>query len=231
MSPYLEHMSGSVTIVAMSDSHGKHREVVIPPCDILIHAGDISQFDRREHYVDFFKWFSEQPAERLVLIGGNHDTSLEDSRKQEYLLSYPQIHYLENSGVEIMGLNIWGSPVQTDFFNMAFSRKRSVREVEWAKVPENVDVLVSHCPPFGVLDKNDGDSFTGCDVLMDNIMRTRPKLCLFGHIHEAYGVKAKMLNGSPCVFANCSVVNRQRKVVNKPWVFQIKDGVVSYRSA
>lgn len=222
-------MIEKVTIVAMSDSHGKHRDVIVPPCDILIHAGDITNFNDRGHYDDFFKWFQEQPATHKVFIGGNHDDYLEDHpHDNEYLLSYPQIHYLENTGIELMGLKIWGSPVQTDFFKMAFSRKRIEREVEWAKVPEGVDVLVSHCAPFGVLDRNEGDNFTGCDVLMDNIVRVRPKLCLFGHIHEAYGVTSKILNGSPCVFANCSVVNRERKVVNKPWMFQMKDGILSY---
>jgi Icc-related predicted phosphoesterase len=222
-------MTQPVTIAAISDTHGKHREIAVPECDILIHAGDISNFDRREHYVDFFEWFATRDAQHLVLVGGNHDQYFVDRRDHnEYLLSYPGIHYLENEGVELMGLRIWGSPVQSDLFDMAFCYSRRRRTQEWAKVPDGVDVLVSHCPPLSVLDQNMEGISTGCDILMDTIRRIKPKLTLFGHIHEAYGVRAKDIDGTTCTFANCSVVNRWRKVENEPWLFKIEDGEVFY---
>lgn len=227
-------MTQPVTIAAISDTHGKHREIVVPECDILIHAGDISNFDRREHYVDFFKWLDERPATHKVLLAGNHDQYFaEHSGHNEFLLWYPGIHYLESSGVELMGLKLWGSAAQPDVLRlhgkpMAFCYSRERRGAEWNKAPDGTDILVSHCPPLNILDKNMEGITAGCDIVMDTIRRIKPKLTLFGHIHEAYGVRAKDIDGTVCTLANCSAVNKWRNVENGPWLFKIENGEVFY---
>lgn len=216
-----------VIISALSDTHGMHREVVVLPCDILIHCGDISQFDDGSHYKDFVQWFSEQPAIHKIFIGGNHDEHLEEhGRDSPYLAPYPDVIYLDGSGAEIMGLKIWGSAVQPRTFDMAFTRNRTQLKEAWDKAPSDADIIVSHCPPYGILDRNVNGEHAGCDVLLRAIKRVGPRLNLFGHIHEAYGVTSKTFDGKTSVFANCSSVNRQRKVANAPWRFQIKDGNV-----
>jgi Icc-related predicted phosphoesterase len=219
-------MGKEVIIVAMSDSHGNHRDVHVPECDILIHAGDISNFNKSEHYDDFFPWFSSQPAKHKILIGGNHDDILDSQAKWVFLSRFPDIIYLDGDMVELGGLRIWGSPIQPRPFKMAFCREREERSLVWKRLPSDIDIVVSHCPPFGFLDKNVEGNSVGCDVLRDAIALKRPKLSLFGHIHEAYGITS---NGET-VFANCSVVNRTRRVVNQPWVFKMVDGRIEVRA-
>ena len=55
--------------------------------------------------------------------------------------------YLENSGTELLGLKIWGSPVQPEFNNWAFNvaRRAAIRRY-WQMIPEGTDVLVTHEP-------------------------------------------------------------------------------------
>lgn len=215
-------MSKEVIIVAMSDSHGNHEDVDIPECDILIHAGDISNFNRAEHYESFFPWFSSRPAKHKLFIGGNHDDILDSEAKQMLLNRFPELTYLEGKLVEINGLRIWGSAIQPRPFQMAFCREHQARVEAWKRMPKDVDIVVSHCPPYGVLDKNVGGQRVGCSVLRDALIAKPPILNLFGHIHEEYGITSKRLGDVDCVFANCSVVDRTRCVVNKPWVFGIK---------
>lgn len=219
-------MSEGVIIVAMSDSHGNHRDVTVPECDILIHAGDISNFNKREHYLDFLAWFSEQPAIHKVFIGGNHDDELDGGIGPSLLSQHPDLIYLEGEMVELMGLKVWGSAVQPRVFNMAFCRPRADLIRTWDQMPSGMDVVVSHCPPYGLLDKNLNGEHVGCDVLKSALSSKPPLLNVFGHIHEAHGVTSQMVGGERCVFANCSVVNRKREVANKPWMFQIANGQV-----
>src|ERR1700734_3849634 len=99
----------SVTIVLLSDTHELHRDVEVPPGDLLIHAGDIT-FCSRDPAVlpNFNEWLGELPHPHKVVIPGNHDSLLlrETGRNQ-----ITNAHLLINSGVEVEGLRIWGSPV------------------------------------------------------------------------------------------------------------------------
>ena len=61
-------------------------------------------------------------------------------------------------------------------------------------VPSGVDVLISHQPPFGVLDEA-GESgkvyHCGSESLAQRIHEVRPSYCLFGHVHAGYGMTEK----------------------------------------
>ena len=59
-------------------------------------------------------------------------------------------------------------------------------------IPENTDILVTHGPPQGFHDEVDeaysGPQNVGCPHLRRAIERIRPRLHVFGHIHEGHGV-------------------------------------------
>jgi Icc-related predicted phosphoesterase len=96
--------------------------------------------------------------------------------------------YLENSGTELLGLKFWGSPVQPEFNNWAFNvaRGAAIRRY-WQMIPESTDVLVTHGPPFGVLDKSlPSTPHLGCEELAKAIEQIRPQLNIFGHIHGGH---------------------------------------------
>ncbi len=216
-----------IKIVSMSDSHGKHQEVIVPECDILLHSGDVSMFGKESQTVDFFQWFDAQKATHKVLVGGNHDLIFE---KHPFVLkallkTHPSISYLEDSGVTIKGLTIWGSPVQPWFYDWAFNRREEEIKKHWNMIPEETDILVLHSPPYGILDQNLSGMHCGCPSLKARIKITQPKVVVFGHIHEGYGVETtKWETGKSTLFLNSSVVDRSRTVTNKPIVFEIELG-------
>lgn len=124
-------------------------------------------------------------------------------------------HYLENSGVEVAGLRIWGSPITPWFFDWAFNRQRGadIRRY-WAQIPDQIDVLLTHGPPYGIRDLNWQGTLTGCEDLNQRVWEVAPKLHVFGHIHEAYGITE--VNGTQ--FVNAANLNLQYQPVHAPVV-------------
>lgn len=208
-------------IVAISDTHNKHSQVVVPECDILIHAGDFSMGGRASEVKSFLDWFSVQPAKHLVLIAGNHDLSFENSPefKTRILGFYPNINYLEDSAITLEGLKIYGSPFQPEFGNWAFNlpRGKALRD-KWAQIPDDTNILVTHGPPMGILDTVSFDGLqVGCLDLLERIDKLSIRLHVFGHIHENHGrVKAKNT-----IFSNVAIVDDRYRVVNQPMVFSL----------
>ena len=58
---------------------------------------------------------------------------------------------------------------------------------------EPVDIVVSHCPPSGILDgwtspAHPGERISlGSTRLLDYLQRSQPRLLICGHVHEAQG--------------------------------------------
>jgi Icc-related predicted phosphoesterase len=179
-----------VKLVALSDTHGLHDRLAVPPCDVLVHAGDFSPRGTREDAVNFLLWFDAQPAKRRILVAGNHDCFVEEhpAEWKRMLLSYPGITYLNDSGCEYGGLRFWGSPITPKFFDWSFMRERGheIRK-HWALIPQDTDVLITHGPPRGVGDRNDRGEFCGCADLTERVFDVEPRLHVFGHIHEGRG--------------------------------------------
>ena len=85
---------------------------------------------------------------------------------------------------------IWGSPWSAAFCSMAFNVPRGPASTQlYAGIPDDTDVLVSHGPPYGILDRIARDSrHVGCDRLRARTAQIRPRLHVWGHIHEDRGV-------------------------------------------
>lgn len=112
-------------IIAISDTHGKHRHLSVPEGDVLIHAGDISGSGRKDQVVDFMEWFTEQNHPHKIFIAGNHDFFFERAGLEEICSIIPKsIIYLNDSGIEINGIKFWGSPITPWFNSWAFNRNR-----------------------------------------------------------------------------------------------------------
>lgn len=234
-------------ICHFSDTHGKHKQIVVPECDILICSGDVSPLGYVYSLREYAKWFTKQTqATWRVWIGGNHDRKLDpkfqhiDSHIVEEEVFKPygineagsNTFYLENNSVEIMNINIWGSPVTPWFHGntWAFNKHRG-HEIEevWKNIPIDTDILVTHGPPKFKLDKTTNppsssepnyhlisDGYVGCDRLAYHVKRVKPLLHLFGHIHEEYGYcydeDSNYFNGSIC--------NLRYEAVNHPWLIE-----------
>jgi len=115
-----------------------------------------------------------------------------------------EIIYLENSGVEVAGYKIWGSPISPTFFNWAFMANRGDDiQKYWDMIDEDVDILITHGPPMGTLDMTTRGESVGCWDLARAVERTKPQLHVFGHIHNQQGIVEK--DGT--IYVNASVLN------------------------
>jgi Icc-related predicted phosphoesterase len=205
--------------VAIADTHGKHKELILPLGDILIHAGDISMKGEEREVVQFLDWFSQQDFAHKILIAGNHDFYFErEPEDQIEKIMPPGITYLKDSGIVLNDYRIWGSPITPWFFDWAFNRHRGdpIRR-HWDLIPADTDILITHGPPFRVLDSTREGQHVGCKDLLHVIDKVRPKAHLFGHIHESYGELNR--DGTRCI--NASVLNEKYELTNKPIVFEI----------
>lgn len=205
-------------VVCISDTHTLHEGIQLPPGDLLIHAGDLTSRGALTDVQAFATWFADQPHRHKVLIAGNHDFCFQRAPTQAEPL-VAGFHYLRDHGVEIEGLRIWGSPWQPWFHDWAFNLPRGepLRKV-WAKIPAGTDVLVTHGPPARHCDLTATGEHAGCEDLLARIQAIRPRLHVFGHIHEAHGV----LRDEHTTFVNASICNLAYEPVQPPIVIDIE---------
>ena len=207
-------------IVLISDTHNLHSKITIPECDILIHAGDATGRGTLQEVSSFLYWLSQQPAKHKVAIPGNHDWLFDrDPFMARNLLSqYSDIIMLNDELKEVMGLKIYGSPVTPRFFDWAFNADEDDLYETWSKIPDGIDILVTHGPPHGVLDLTDEGKSIGCPILANEIMyRIKPKYHIFGHCHEGYG--RQKIEG--ITYINASTCDRKYQPANPPIILDI----------
>jgi Icc-related predicted phosphoesterase len=208
--------------VAIADTHSRHHYIKLPKGDVLIHAGDVSYRGEKIEIEDFFKWFSKLDYPYKILIAGNHDFYFEKAKQKELQSIIPEnIIYLNDSGTVIDDIKIWGSPVTPQFFQWAFNKGRgSEIRKHWNMIPEDTDILVTHGPPFGILDQTINERHVGCKDLLRRVVELKPSVHVFGHIHEAYGTAKDM----GVRYINASQMNDQYQVVHKPIIFEVQPG-------
>jgi Icc-related predicted phosphoesterase len=212
-------------ITFISDTHTKHNQITydLPGGDLLIHAGDISSMGYKHEIQQFLKWFNKlDNYTHKIFIAGNHDWGFKDSPKmcQEILEFYDKVTYLEDN-MELIGddyessVKIWGSPWQPEFCNWAFNLPRNGEELKhkWDLIPQDIDILVTHGPAYGKLDKIIGEyENLGCELLTERIKIIKPKIHVCGHIHSGYGY---VFDGETH-FINASVLGEHYQYTNKP---------------
>lgn len=228
------------SICAISDSHNKHKELNIPEVDFLFHCGDWT-FNGYKHEIESFaKWLNDQPAKHVVIIPGNHELQFEKDfpESKGWLLNHcPHAHLLIDESITINEIKIHGSPVQPYFCNWAYNRapgnepkkyviSRGDRYKEklvlpikphFDLIPNGTNILLTHCPPFGVLDQTtyaDGtvrDEHLGSEDLMNRVKEIKPDLHFFGHIHHPGG-NQRHFDGTS--FYNASVCDETYQVTN-----------------
>lgn len=177
---------------------------------MLIHAGDLSWNGTEEEIADFIEWFGALNYRHKIFIAGNHDDCLDRAGIE----GMPHnCYYLCNSGIEIEGVKIWGIP----FFLSDEILWADLYPKKIARIPQQTDILVSHCPPFGILDKSAFGANMGNEDLRKQVEIINPRYHLFGHIHEAYGV----YKTSRTTFVNGAVVDENYEPVNHPVVITI----------
>jgi Icc-related predicted phosphoesterase len=199
-------------ILHLSDTHSCHYSLQkLPAADVIIHSGDVSLAGTSEEVIDFMDWFGELDYKYKIFIAGNHDECLDGKHRGVIQMCLPdKCFYLYNSGIEIEGIKFWGVP-----FFMSDDIKDQSPQI-MAQIPADIDVLITHRPPYGILDIA-GNITYGCPYLLQSILRIKPQYHLFGHIHDAYGIE----KSNHTIFVNASLMNENYELVNEPVLLEI----------
>lgn len=210
-------------LVFVSDTHLRH-SFIVPEGDVLVHCGDFSMIGDARQISAFNEWLKDQPHRYKIVIAGNHDIGFEEAPEAaRRLLSEPI--YLQDSSIVIEDVKFYGSPWQPWFMDWAFNFPRGTvgREqarATWAKIPPQVDVLVTHGPPYGVLDRVVGSTsreHLGCRHLLARVKEVRPKIHAFGHIHSGHGTNRH----GDTLFVNASICDEAYMPTLKPVVVDL----------
>ena len=181
-------------ILHISDTHGYHwRLYNLPPADVIVHSGDLTANGEDEEVYDFIQWFENLDYTYKIFIPGNHDINLYDAQLEGLAKN---IYALYNSGITIENIHFYGIP-----FYACFSNTLRYQQMINA-IPTGTDVLITHQPPLGVLDKNvtNGGNFD----LLNKVYQIHPQLHLYGHIHENEGIETI----DDITFSNAALGNR-----------------------
>jgi Icc-related predicted phosphoesterase len=211
-----QHTPDCLTLVLISDTHDMHREVEVPNGDLLIHAGDFTMDSRSARaLIDFNEWLGELPHTFCVVIPGNHDFVVEDPSRRQLITN---ASLLINEGIKVMGLRIWGSPTTPllgEAFGVVSDRDRAKL---YSRIPADTDILVTHGPPYGILDQAPGSEYhAGCKQLLAAVSRIKPMLHVFGHAHAGYGTFRTL----DTLFVNAALPGNGFDMSNPPHVFRL----------
>jgi Icc-related predicted phosphoesterase len=214
-------------IVCISDTHGYAPG--LPEGDVLVHAGDLTPHGSTNHLRRAAEWISKQPFKYKIAIAGNHDWGLyrEDTRRvcEEFFRS-EGINYLCDEGIELEGLRFWGSPWVPEYGHWAFMRPENSPDVvaAYRKIPTGIDVLITHTPPYGILDRTDTGVEAGSKTLLTELVRIGPRVHVFGHIHEGHGQVFRYIGGHGTMFVNASTCNVVYEPMQAPMIIDIFPG-------
>jgi predicted phosphodiesterase len=241
-----------VRIVCISDTHLQWKPVdQIPEGDVLIHAGDLTMTGSYLEVVRACATLSRFPHPRKLLIAGNHDALFQTRPGDAKVAVGDAITYLEDSGVEIGGLRFWGSPWTPRYYDWSFQLERKRPESErpfllrdrgqvmaldasgrptlrwaedhWKQIPQDTDVLITHGPPYGILDKagydlaSKTDLHVGDEALLDVVKQIRPRVHVFGHIHSSPG----QVEQDGTIFVNATMCDESYRWLRKPIVIDL----------
>ena len=194
-------------VLHISDTHGKHRLFQnLPPADIIVHSGDMSEDGKENEVLDFLEWFCDLDYLCKIFVAGNHDLCL-DGGQIEGLPD--NCFYLCNSGIEFNGIKFWGIP-----YFISNELNGDTAQLTY-KIPQKTDILITHIPPYGILDF-EGNTHFGCLDLQQFVLKIRPKYHLFGHIHSGYGIEKTQYT----TFSNASLI-RKNSIENNPFLLEI----------
>lgn len=220
-------------IACISDTHGKYKNIDWPEADVLVMAGDllpnffrISEKDalnQLDYIVDqFYDILHDLTYKNIIVVPGNHDWAFEKYTLQCInALNSNKVHVLIDKSFIIDGIKFYGSPWQTWFHNWSFNFPKNDLQVAyntWQRIPSDVNVLVVHGPPFGILDECADGQRVGCPMLAKRIPNlSNMKLAVYGHIHESYG---SLIDPNGITHINASLCDLHYNPVNPVQVFE-----------
>lgn len=207
-------------VVAISDTHGTHKELKMPEGDVLIHTGDGLDWGTEKELLSLNEWFGTLKYKKILYVPGNHDIIIgENTEYARSLMTNATI--LIDELISIDGVKIYGSPWSPTYGDWEFMKPDLNLTKHWENIPENVDILATHSPPYGILDRNYRGQLCGSQTLMKAVYEKKPKFHCFGHIHEGSAGSGRYVI-EPTTFINSAIVVSWYDTMDKyPQVFEI----------
>lgn len=223
-------------IDCISDLHGY--EPNLTGGDLLLLCGDYTKANTLPQWAQFFRWLKYQDYRKKILIAGNHDGFFqtaysdveeppdEDKDLLEDAELEAEFEYLCDSGTEFEGLKIWGSPWSVWLHGIhpkckSFMDSESKLQKKFEAIPADIDILMTHTPPYLVLDTNQDKKACGSIQLRHQLdTRIFPRFHFFGHIHENHGQsvifkKPGNVTERNTLCCNVSVVDENYKFIDQ----------------
>ncbi|RXM31733.1 Metallophosphoesterase MPPED2 [Acipenser ruthenus] len=211
--------AGHTRFVCVSDTHSRTDGIQMPYGDVLLHTGDLTELGLPSEVKKFNDWLGSLPYEFKIVIAGNHELTFDkefmsELVKQDYY-RFPSVSklkpedfdnvqsllsnclYLQDSEVTVKGFRIYGAPWTPWFNGWGFNLPRGQSLLDkWNLIPEGIDILMTHGPPLGFRDWVPKElQRVGCVELLNTVQRrVRPKLHVFGGIHEEYWLAQSKTN-------------------------------------
>ena len=208
-------------LTIISDMHTDYRLLDLSSADVLIVAGDIDTYYGQPSLYQFNCWLERQPFTHKIIVAGNHDRYLAEAGYKSVQKQLTNGIYLENSSVTVEGIKFYGSPITPTFLDWWFMADRDKISKYWDMIPNDTDVLITHGPPYGILDYVNNtyniDHHVGCKSLLQKVNEIKPMIHCFGHIHCGYGI----YKTEHTTFINASIMDESYTPVNKPITIEI----------
>ena len=187
-------------ILHVSDTHGLQRQLTnLPAADVLVHSGDISNSGTEAEVLDFINWLIELPYKHKIFVCGNHDCCLWDAEDIEDL---PEgIHFLQDRSVTIDGVV---------FSGIGYDHPADM-------IDAAADVVITHEPPTMIMDYSSGTHWGNINI-KKRVQEISPKMHLFGHAHDSYGVQKIYAT----IYSNAALLNDKNEFVNKPRLLELR---------
>ncbi|KAH7395924.1 ser/Thr protein phosphatase family protein-like protein [Cadophora sp. MPI-SDFR-AT-0126] len=203
----------STRIMVISDTHEHSFDGnTLPDVDVLLHTGDLTNFGELDSLRECTRMVGTINAKLKLVIAGNHDISLDQTRRVENMTDeeYARYHAAAEAGIVYLEegiykfdlengarMQVYASPYTPGSGDWAFSygpledrfsEKPTENRTSIAKIPipTGIDVVMTHGPPHSILDQVDKQNL-GCLNLLRAVGRVRPLMHCFGHIHEGHG--------------------------------------------
>lgn len=195
-------------ILHLSDTHSCHHRLrVLPDADVVVHSGDFCMLGTEQEAIDFLNWFCDLPYRHKIFICGNHDDCLYGANIDGL---DSNVHNLCNSGIEIDGVKFYGVPM---FMSDCITDRQSRN---YANIPTDTDILITHSPAFGILDFDDDINY-GSEELLLAATNVNPRIHLFGHIHKQHGITTI----GTTTFSNGAIMNDDYSILNHPNIIEL----------
>lgn len=224
-----------ISVAAISDTQSKHNKLPMEGFsgDLLLHTGDLTQHGTKQELHAAIEWLGGLSFKHIVVIAGNHDIGLDKdcryrspmSRKAGTyatpeetdelidLMRRKGIKYLSPESpsckLQINGrsISIFGLPYSPKYVGKsAFKRSRLIDTWQACEPEDGYDVLLSHSPPRGILDKDRKGTHVGCDHFLAAIQNICPLVAVFGHIKARGHVQWTWEDETCTDFYNASVM-------------------------